>query len=627
MKNSIKFILLFVFALGAPSCSKDYLDVSDELAGGITDVDQIFDNVKYTKGWYANVFTGVPDYSRIIAAPQSGTGNPWTGITDEIATYAGGFTTGSNQDYAKTPRNSSNVLFHRWGTLYTLIRQSNVFLEKAKVIEASGVNADRLEETELNEMRVNVRFLRAYYHYLLFEQYGPVPVMNRSYSATEDLDIPRSSVDEVVKFIDDELTAVIPLLSQTPAADENFRALPTKGAALAVRGKLWIHAASPLLNGGYTEALALVNKDGKKLFPAADPSKWNKAVQVLKDLIDYSDANGIQLYKEFTSGVLNPNKSVYNLFQTYNSEIIWATAANSWGAFDPRSTPRSENGGSGNTSVIQELVDDFYMKDGKPIKSTSFLPASPLYSETGTALYNEQVTTPGTPVTTPTTVNKMYIDREPRFYNTVFFAGRRWHMSNNVINFHVGSPNDNRSSNYTYTGYLLYKRINRTVHKTTYPGSVTSKFRPSIIFRLAEFYLLYAEALNEVNPGSPDVLKYVNLVRERAGLPKLEVLNPAIIGNAALLREAIQRESRIELATEGQRYFDVRRWMIADKQKEGRQAGDFFGMNMEGTATTFFQRTKFETRVFERQQYLYPIELSEMLKTKGNVLQNPGWGQ
>ena len=156
----------------------------------------------------------------------------------------------------------------------------------------------------------------------------------------------------------------------------------------------------------------------------------------------------------------------------------------------------------------------------------------------------------------------------------------------------------------------------------TNPG-VASKFRPSIIFRLAEFYLLYAEALNEVDPGNADVLTYVNLVRERAGLPKLEVLNPAIAGNKDLQREAIRRESRIELATEGQRYFDVRRWMIAEAP-EGRQAGDFFGMNMAGNATTFFQRTKFQTRIFERKQYLYPIPFEEMQKTK-NLVQNPGW--
>jgi hypothetical protein len=612
MKNIIK-IILFTLVLGLSSCSKDYLDVSDELAGGITDVDAIFDNPAYARRWYANVFTGIPDYTEMVRADwdgggQTGLHNPWTGMTDEINTSYG-----DNNNYSISFRNSSNMKFHRWNTLYASIRQANIFLEKAKVIPASGVNADKLEADELDKMIVNVQFMRAYYHYLLLEQYGAVPIMNRSYKPNEDLDVPRSSVDEVINFIDAELVKVIPLLPQTPATDENFRALPTKGAALAVRGKLWIHAASPLLNGGYTEALSLTDKDGKKLFPAAEPSKWNKAVQVLKDLIDYANAGNHQLYKELTAGVLDPNKSVYNLFQVYNSEIIWATSVNgnvglNGDRFERRATPRSEPNGIGSTCVVQELVDDFYMNDGKPIKATSFLPASTAYSETGTGLYDG------------VQVYKMWLNREPRFYNTVFFAGRKWHISNKVTYFHAGTPND-RSGQHTPNGYLLYKRYNKTVHMTS-PG-VASKFRPSIIFRLAEFYLLYAEALNEVNPGSPDVLFYVNSVRERAGLPKLEVLNPGIVGNKDLQREAIRRESRIELATEGQRYFDVRRWMIAETP-EGRQAGDFSGMNMAGDATTFYQRTKFQTRVFERKQYLYPLPFVEMQKSK-KLIQNPGW--
>ena len=627
MKNTIRIILL-TLVLGFSSCSKDYLDVSDELSGGLNNVDQVFDNAAYTRRWYANVFTGIPDYTDMVhanwdAGGQTGLQNPWTGMTDEINT---GY--GDNANYQIAFRNSSNMGFHRWNTLYALIRQANIFLEKAKVIPDSGVNADKLESIELDKMIVNVKFMRAYYHYLLLEQYGPVPIMDRSYNPNEDLDIPRSSVDEVVNFIDAELVKVIPLLPQVPATNDDLKALPTKGAALAVRGKLWIHAASPLLNGGFTEALTLVNKDGKKLFPAADQLKWNKAVQVLKDLIDYANAGNHQLYKN--TGVFDPNKSVYELFQIYNSEIIWATSVNgnvglNGDRWERRATPRSETNGLGSTAVLQELVDDFYMKDGRPITNTSFLTKSTLYSETGTSLYTEAVTaTAPYASATPTPVNNMWINREPRFYNTVFFAGRRWHVSNKVTNFYTGTPNDRSvpPAQYTASGYLLYKRYNRTVSLPS-PG-LGIKFRPSIIFRLAEFYLLYAEALNEVNPGSSDVLTYVNLVRERAGLPKLEVLNPAIVGNKDLQREAIRRESRIELATEGQRYFDVRRWMIAETP-QGRQAGDFFGMNMAGDATTFFQRTTFQTRVFERKQYLYPIPFSEMQKTKNILVQNWGW--
>ena len=154
---------------------------------------------------------------------------------------------------------------------------------------------------------------------------------------------------------------------------------------------------------------------------------------------------------------------------------------------------------------------------------------------------------------------------------------------------------------------------------------MTSKYRPVIIFRLAEFYLLYAEMLNEVDPTNADVLKYVNLVRSRAGLEDLEVLNPAIEGNQALQREAIRRESRIELATEGQRYFDVRRWMIADKAPgQGGQGGEFHGMNVDQPQPAYYTRTKLQTRSFKNKNYLYPIPLDE-IKRSDVLVQNPGW--
>ncbi|WP_316788986.1 RagB/SusD family nutrient uptake outer membrane protein [Pedobacter frigoris] len=606
MKFNLSIIIFFVIT-GLTSCKK-YLDVSDELAGGLTSTDQVFQNPAYTRRWYANVMSGVADYSAIIGA--NGIGNPWTGMSDEIAT---GY--GDVANYNISPKNSLNSSFQRWELLYQLIRQANIFLEKAKPIPASGTDADMLNDVEFKMLKSNVLFMRAYYHYLLFEQYGPIPIVTASLEPTANLDLPRQSVDEVVAFINKELTDVIPSLPQTAITDELYLANPTKGVALAVKAKLWMYAASPLLNGGYQPALGVANKDGKKLFPVKDQTKWNKAMAATKELISFAEQGNYELYKAYTNNVLDPEKSVYDLFQVYNKEIIWATAKNGWGGMDGdlldrRSTPRSEPNGLGNTAVLQELVDDFYMKDGLPINNSGFLPASPLYTETGKSSYNG------------VNVSNMWINREPRFYNTVFFAGRKWHVTNREINFYKGSPND-RSGQSTVSGYMLYKRFNRKVHKTS-PG-VAAVFRPSIVFRLAEFYLLYAEALNEVEPGNADVLKYTNLVRERAGLPNLQLLNPALAGNQELQREAIRRESRVELCTEGQRYFDVRRWMIAEQSSgKDKQGGNFYGMNMDGDATTFFQRTLVQQRVFETKQYLYPIPYNELEKSK-LLVQNPGW--
>lgn len=625
-QNSI-YTLLIALLCFVSSC--DYLGVSDQLAGGLQNTEQVFDNVSYTKRWYANVFAGIPDYSGINSVNVGAFKNPWTGMCDELVV---GY--GNSSKYNNSDRNAANMGFHRYGDCYKYIRQANIFLQKAHPIMTTGTQGDQLLEDELTQMKANVRFMRAFYHYLLFEQYGPIIlVKDKIYNATEDQDVPRNTVDEVIEYIDSELTAVASELTQEPIfEDKDYRAWPTKGVALAVRAKLWLYAASPLLNGGYREALSVTNPDGTRLFPDYDAGKWEKALAACKDFIDYAEAGRYELYKEYkddNGAVIDPDKSVYNLFQKYTHEIIWATANNDWGgmngdAFDRRIAPRCEKNGLDSTGVTQELVDAFYMKDGFPVSATAYLPQSTLYQEEGYGTYKDQNDNFSKKYTNVTVSNR-YLNREPRFYNTVFFNGRQWPVSCNQVLFYNGGNSGVQEGQATLTGYMLFKRFNRSVSLTN-PG-VASQFRPSIIFRLADFYLMYAEAANEVNPNDARVLKYLNLVRERAGLPDIETLNPAIRGNQELQRAAIQRERQIELATEGQRYFDVRRWMIADKNGEGRQNGYVHGMNVRGESNDkedFNRIVEASQIVFNRKMYLYPMPDSEMRKTK-NLVQNPGW--
>ena len=138
---------------------------------------------------------------------------------------------------------------------------------------------DVLTEEELTEMKANVRFMRAYYHYLLFEQYGAIPLVKDLILEREDnLDLPRNTIDEVISYLDEELTAVAKELPQKALHDDDqHNAWPTKGVALAVKAKMWVYAASKLFNGEYKEALAVTNLDGTRLFPDKDPNKWNKA--------------------------------------------------------------------------------------------------------------------------------------------------------------------------------------------------------------------------------------------------------------------------------------------------------------------------------------------------------------
>ena len=605
MKKTINHLIVTIAALTvAVSC--DFLDVSQQITGGLTDFDQVFNNVDYTKRWYSDIFRNVPDYSHYWVQ-DSPMGNPWAAQCDEIY----------HREMSKAGKysnwNSSNTNSARWTTLYQSIRECNIFLERVhEIVSETGASANKLTAADIIRYKANVRFMRAVYHYYLFELYGPIPIVDHSFTLEDDLNVPRSSVDEVVDWIDSEIMASIPDMEQEPYHNnDSYKAVPTKGVALAVRAKLHMYAASPLLNGGFAEAVALRDKSGKQLFPSADAGKWTTAVNAMKDFIDYAEENDRYYLYEVPGDAA---ASVYGCTIQYSPEVIWCTSQNNFGSltgnkFVTFATPRSEYRGQGGLHLLQELVDDFYMADGLPIKATSFLPASPAYSEEGLGVLDGFQ------------VSKMYIGREPRFYNAVTFSGKKWQVTGNEVQFYLGGNSDKTvADGAPVTGYLVYKRYHHDICQ-----NVPSSYVPSIIFRLAEFYLLYAEAVNEVNPADPRVLKYLNLVRNRAGLPNLETLNPAVVGDKDMLRAAIQRESRIELCTEGQRYFDVRRWMICENPVgEGGQGGDFSGMNIDAPKAGYHVRKKSHTRSFKRKNYLYPIPLNE-IRRSSILVQNPGW--
>lgn len=609
----VRFLFFISILISFSSCY--FLDVSDELAGNLSK-EEVFNDPAYTRRWHRNIFTGIPDYSNIRVKDVSGDlglNNPWAALSDELnfgdmteAGYEvqGGFHAG-------------NARFHRWGTLYKLIRQANIFLAEAHVIPQSGDQLDYLGDEELQELRAQARFLRAYYYYLLFELYGPVPILYDKVldPYADELDLPRNSVDEVVEYVCSEMQALIDEEGglQEIETDENRLALPTKGVALAVIAKIRILAASPLFNGGYTEALQVTNPDGKRLFPDADSNKWKLAQTAIENFLTFA-AGKYELYKEYNKdGSYNPDQSLYNMFMSYNDEIIWASsktffnALPKWG-YDWACTPFSEQKGNQSAGVMQELVDDFFMKDGLTIEESPLYPNEPGFTKVdGQDIYNE------------------WINREPRFYQSVFYQGKKWQVKNNVINFYYGSNNGaDKATYYPATGYLLFKRTCRKLYNQG--SSPKVQYRPSIIFRLADFYLLYAEVLIETDPTNPKILEYIDKVRDRAGIPLLQDIKPEILGDQTALREAVRRERRIELNTEGYRFFDVRRWMVAE-QDGYRQGGDFYGMNMfgpKGDRMAFYEKVLVETRKFEKKNYLYPIPLTQVQISK-QMVQNPLW--
>lgn len=591
-------------------CS-DYLNVSDDLAAEMT-MEEVFNNTSYARRFHRYIYTGIPDVSNIIItsayAGLTGLDNPWPAVSDELKAAQNNVKTIPVVGY-----HAGSASLSRW-ELYRQIRQANEFMTYAHTIPQNGDVADFIDEKELVSLKNEARFLRAYYHFLLFELYGPIPIVTEiANPSASDLDYYRNSVDEVVSFIDEELNACYDLLPEKElntdgTINQNRAAAPTKGAALAILAKLHVYAASPLFNGGYSEAVSLKDNQGKQLFPSKDDNKWNKAVTALQRLIDYAHAGRYSLYKIVKNGEIDPTESLYQLFQASvnNSEAIWQTSKNSWGGVngegrERRCTPRAIYSGFGGVGVLQEAVDDFLMSDGKSIKE------SPLYEETG-------IGEDGVP--------NMYKKREPRFYQAITYSGKVWQKTTKQIYFYKGTGDDNSKGDMSYSGYLLYKGMNRDL--LNQGSNSKSQYRAGMLFRLADFYLLYAEALNHTNPSDPRIIQYVDSVRYRAGVPLLKNIKPEIIGNQELQEKAIRHERRIELFAEGQRYFDVRRWICAEEEGY-QQGGPVHGMNMNANSLNeFMHRTAFETRIFERRMYLYPIPLAEIQKSK-KLIQNPGW--
>ena len=606
----VSLLVLIVVNLTS-SCNKGFLDVSDELAEEM-DMEKIFSNPEDVRKFHRNLYLGIPN-SMNLAADQDfvskrGASNIWAYFSDDLC-YPLPTVVPNERPIAPTDGRIS-----RW-FYYQSIRQANLFMEHAKEIALAG-SADYISAEELKDLKAQARFFRAYYHYLLFELYGPIPIMDTAVDPSDpNLDFARNSVDEVVEFIYNELTEVAEELQDPDIANQELRAVPTKGTALAVRARLMVYAASPLFNGGYSEALSLTNPDGKALFPAHDPTKWGRALEATQSFIDYANSGHYELHQEYTDGVLDPHKSLYEVHMKYNKEMIFVRSNDDAGAnwtLDKRNVPRGARGGtnvSGALAVTQELVDAFYMVDGLSIEE------SPLYSESGFSVAGEDQSGK-----TEVGTYRMFINREPRFYQTVFYNGRKWHVGNEQIWFNDdGNSGRSSGSYYAKTGHLLYKRMSQRVYdEGNHPRT---EYRPPVVHRLAEFYLLYAEALNEVDPGDRRIIEYVDKIRARAGIPLLADIKPEIIGNQEEQRTAIRAEMRVELASEGQRYFDLKRWMIADQLLKG----PFYGMDTTApTLEGFYNRVVIHTRDFRRQNYLAPIPLDEIQKST-LLVQNPGY--
>ena len=599
----------------------DYLDKESDTE---LTLPMVFEDKTRTEGWLANVYSHVPDpywgYARKLG---------WDILSDDM--------TASERwrqwDWKVIPMllgewtPSTDWDGNYWSRLPQLIREANIFIENVHPLPDQGISA-----TEVTYMKAEMRFMIAYYYYLLSNTYGTVPFKPNYIAPTDfnlaDLMEGQRPYYEVVDWVDKELKEVAEILpAKYTEARKYGRA--TSIMCLAVRARMLLFAASPLVNGNPDYANHK-NKDGENLFSTtADKTKWAYAAQACKELIDAAEAAGHKLYTEKNDdGTIDPFMSYQNLFLTRydegNTEILFARPGGSeYGEYEKHATPAA-SGGSGGLGVTQSLVDAFFMENGLPINDDNSE-----YVETGYSVSDEtrdntvwDTEVNGGAISKKNTYN-MYCHREPRFYVTVSYNNSYFTQEKRVFNFFNGSADNPHTHDAPQNGYLIRKKISPdlNVKQGTY------KYRPGIVYRLGEAYLNYAEALNESDPGNGDILVYLNKIRERAGIRQYTTgatddnFIHVDLNDQAEMRKLIRAERRVELSCEGIRYDDLRRW----KEAENVLNGDFYGMNFSGKDnSSFYVRTPYLKRVYKKAYYWFPIHQSEIDKND-KLVQSPYW--
>ena len=586
-------------------------------------------------------------------------------MSDDIVKYEG--RDYQNGNYSATTNNgdSENLLYKA----YEAVRKASTFID----------NVDRcgeLTEVEKADMKGQMRFIRAYAYWSLIRHFGPVPLIpehgldvSLSY---EELSLPRASLDEIVAFIDQDLVVAARSLPMVRTVNNMGR--PTRGAALALRARILLWVASPLMNGN-RDLFNVKDNRGRQLVPQEyDESKWAKAAAAAKEVMDL----GIyELYtiepspdtpeyerppynaefsdKNFPDGWadVDPYLSYKSIFDgtiigSKNPELIFTRTSrgneqiNHWVS---NCMPRTLSG-SNLIGVSQKQVDAYYMDNGQTIQEAE---ASGYYKEDGFTTSSNPLNEGGAPFL-PANVSWQYAHREPRFYASIAYCGSIWVCASaneaqyrNKQIFYYRDLNDGKQGfkeDCPLTG-IGFKKFVNDEDAFTQGGYRMDKTENTI--RYAEMLLIYAEALNELTPGKSYTVERYNgetmtvqrdvnemrsamkPIRMRAGVPDFD---DVVYANQELFRTALKRERQIELVGENCfRYYDLRRWKDALLEENQPLMGCNINISDDVTRVQEFYRPTVVAsmpKVFTQRMYLWPFPDKEM-KRNVNLTQNPGW--
>ena len=582
---------------------------------------------------------------------------------------------------AYTQNRSTGNSFERY---YIAINQCTTFMEN---VEIQNVKESEMRLREV--MKAEARFLRAYYYFLLFRQYGPVIIWGDQPSDmnVESSTLDRNTLEENIDFMVGEIDKAIEVLPYSMAdIGENLTAnmgRVTKGAAMALKSRILLWAASPLYNGQDGSGIydGLANLRGEKLFPAYDASKWDKAAEAAKAVID------LNLYSLCTSSVSGGSpfqqaESAYQnvWFQSWetNPETIWGwwyrteddgylgSVGSAIGFAAPRTIA---------LEGYQLITPSLKLVDAYPMYESGRYPVVGYQKTAGLIDYSRPIVDEESgykaegwtenyrqPLdydlyqngsypswATPVKAHNSTVGRDPRYYACLVPNGFWWPsetthqgpaMKFTCYNSDLATVkwmSEGQVNRVGYSWRRLYK-ANNPLHVSSDYNTIRYVY-PA--FRMAEIYFNYAEACNEkTQRDAAEAIRYIDMIRARSGLNGLREAYPeidfdngsattTIAGvtrtNKEWLRWMILQEKMVEMSFEGPRHYDACRWMIAREEYNTENwtlhvKADNYEDSYERVKDDYMGgRPRFDTR-----DYLFPfssLQLAEMT----NFTQNPGW--
>ncbi|MGV8096803.1 MAG: RagB/SusD family nutrient uptake outer membrane protein [Mangrovibacterium sp.] len=583
MKN---LIILFItcFALGGlfSSCEEMFGDYLDKAPGVDVDEDVLFSSAdqveKLMNGMYSyGTFNDMGENDVRISGSSS-----HNTLTD-CATNAGKavaawfWTNTWNSGGINSASYRDNFFNTRWWT----IRRANIIIERIDEVPAEQSFKDRVKGEAL--------VIRAYNNFIHFKFYGGIPIVTKRLSVGDEVYIQRSTLKETVDAIIKDCDEAIPLLPDVYPT--NLYGKATKGAALALKARTLLYAASPIFNTA-TPYLELPGHNDLICYGNYDVNRWQLAADAAKAVMNWAPNGGISLITD--KGVDQNYRAIWE--QAGNTENIWvrntqATMAVTKGAFWFHLPSVIYNGLSGVT-VPLNFIKQYRKVDG----------SDQTWDMAG-----------------GNDLNQKYAQLESRFHQTFAYNGSYWNVDHPIIELWEADPANGiaagKHSSSCWYGVWARKPVPAALR------SSAAQWPIDPIFRLGEIYLYYAEALNEAQGPVADVYTYLNAIRTRSGLPALT--GPHTKDE---MREEIRREFNIEMIYENHYFWNLRRWLTADR--EGVMKGAMWGIKIYMIPGTNPRQFRYVPYVYETRSYnpwfnLNPWPQGEV--NKGYLIQNPGY--